>query len=384
MPDPSPATDGAGAASELVIDLDAIKRNYLALKQRLGGAECGAAVKADAYGTGADKTAPALFEAGCRTFFVATVDEGIALRKTLPPGKTLPRARIAVLNGLLPGTEEVFPEFNLIPVINDLEQAARIRQMCVEADRAMPAMLHIDTGMNRLGLSPADMDWVAGEPDVLAGPDWLYALSHLASADEPERSENPAQLALFREQCRRLQRPMKMSLANSAGIFLGPDYHFDLARPGFALYGGRVEDGKPSPMEPVVRLRARILQVRAVRAGDPVGYGGTFKAEGDSRIATVAAGYADGYLRSLSNSGGAYIGNQRLPVVGRVSMDMLAVDVSKVDRTEVYPGGYVDLLGPQYTVNDAADAAGTIGYEILTGLGHRYTRRYIDVGSGDS
>lgn len=374
----APATDGSGAASELLIDLGAIQRNYLSLRERLGGTECGAAVKADAYGTGVTHAGPALFEAGCRMFFVATVDEGIALRGILP------EARIAVLNGLLRGTEEVFLEYDLIPVINDLEQAARIREMCTESGAALPAMLHIDTGMNRLGLSPDEMDWVADEPDALNGPEWLYALSHLASADSPDDPENKAQLDRFVEQRRRLQRDIPASLANSAGIFLGPDYHFQLARPGFALYGGRVEEGQPSPMEPVVRLRARILQVRSVRAGAAVGYGGNHVMKKGGLVATVAVGYADGYLRHLSDQGAAYLGKQRLPVIGRVSMDMLAVDVSKADRADVRPGGFVELLGPHYTVNDAADAAGTIGYEILTGLGHRYTRRYIDAGSGET
>lgn len=378
MLDTLPAINGSGAASELVIDLGAVKQNYLDLKQRLGGVECGAAVKADAYGTGVDRVGPALFEAGCRTFFVATVDEGIVLREVLP------RARIAVLNGLLQGTEDVFPEYGLIPVINDLEQIARIRQMCVQADRALPAMLHIDTGMSRLGLTADDMKWVADEPDVLSGPDWLYALSHLASADDPGNPMNAAQLARFAEQLPRLQGRMQASLANSAGIFLGPDYHFNLARPGFALYGGRVKDGEPSPMAPVVRLSGRILQVRTVKAGDTVGYGGMHKVRKNGRIATVAVGYADGYLRSLSSHSSAYIGERELPVVGRVSMDMLAVDVSDIDRAEIHPGGFVELLGAHYTVNDAADAAGTIGYEILTGLGHRYTRRYIDAGSGET
>jgi len=378
MLDTLPAHDGSGAASELVIDLGAIKQNYLDLKERLGGVECGAAVKADAYGTGVHRVGPALFEAGCRTFFVATVDEGITLRDVLP------RARIAVLNGLLPGTEEIFPEHGLVPVINDLEQVARLRQMCAQADRALKAMLHIDTGMSRLGLTADDMKWISDEPDVLDGPDWLYALSHLTTADEPENPSNAAQLARFKEYLPRLQGRMQASLANSAGIFLGPDYHYNLARPGFALYGGRVKDGEPSPMAPVVRLSGRVLQVRAVRAGDTVGYGGTHKVKKDGRIATVAVGYADGYLRSLSSQGAVYLGDRRLPVVGRVSMDMLAVDVSDADRAEIYPGGFVELLGSHYTVNDAADAAGTIGYEILTGLGHRYTRRYIDTGSGET
>tara|TARA_R110002012_G_scaffold256223_3_gene436262 strand:- start:217 stop:1353 length:1137 start_codon:yes stop_codon:yes gene_type:complete len=378
MLDSLPAVNGSGAASELVVDLAAIRQNYFDLKARLGGVECGAAVKADAYGIGVEQVGPTLFDAGCRTFFVATIDEGIALREILP------RARIAVLNGLLDGTEDVFPEFGLIPVINDLEQIARIRQMCIRADRSLPAMLHIDTGMSRLGLTAEDMKWIADEPDVLGGPDWLYALSHLASADEPGNPSNAIQLSRFREQLPRLQQRMQASLANSAGIFLGPDYHFNLARPGFALYGGRVKDGEPSPMAPVVRLAARILQVRTVRAGETVGYGGTYKMRKDGRVATVAAGYADGYLRALSNHGAAYIGDRRLPVVGRVSMDMLAVDVSDVDRAEIHPGGFVDLLGPHYTVNDAADAAGTIGYEILTGLGHRYTRRYIEAGSAET
>lgn len=378
MLDTLPAINGSGAASELLIDLGAIKQNYLDLKERLGGVECGAAVKADAYGTGMDRVGPALFEAGCRTFFVATVDEGIALRGLLPD------ARIAVLNGLLQGTEEVFPEYGLIPVINDLGQISRIRQMCVKAGRAIPAMLHIDTGMSRLGLTAGDMKRVSEEPDMLDGPDWLYALSHLVSADDPADPSNAAQLERFRKELPHLQQRMQASLANSAGIFLGPDYHFNLARPGFALYGGRVKDGEPSPMAPVVRLSARVLQIRDVKAGDTVGYGGTHKVRKDGRIATVAVGYADGYLRALSSKGAAYLGDLRLPVVGRVSMDMLAVDVSDADPADLHPGGFVDLLGPHYTVNDAADAAGTIGYEILTGLGHRYTRRYIDAVSGES
>ena len=372
MVDSPPVADDSSAASELVIDLGAVKRNYLDLKKRLGGAECGAAVKADAYGTGVNRVGPALFEVGCRTFFVATIDEGIALRDVLP------RARIAVLNGLLPGTMEAFKEFSLIPVINDLEQVARIREICVEADRALSAMLHIDTGMNRLGLTGDEMKQISEEPDLLDGPDWLYALSHLASADDPSSPMNTAQLVRFKAQLPRLQGRMQASISNSAGIFLGPDYHFDLARPGFALYGGRVKTGEPSPMAPVVRLSARILQVRSVKSGDTVGYGGTYKMRKDGCIATVSVGYADGYIRSLSSRGSAYFGERKLPVVGRVSMDMLAIDVSDIDRAEIHPGGLIDLLGPHYTVNDAADAAGTIGYEILTGLGHRYTRRYID------
>ena len=191
-----PGGDDSSAASELVIDLGAIKRNYLDLKKRLGGVECGAAVKADAYGTGVNRVGPALFEVGCRTFFVATVDEGIALRDVLP------RARIAVLNGLLPGTMEAFEEFSLIPVINDLEQVARIREISVDADQALSAMLHIDTGMNRLGLTGDEMKQISEEPDLLDGPDWLYALSHLASADDPSSPMNTAQLVRFRRNCR--------------------------------------------------------------------------------------------------------------------------------------------------------------------------------------
>ncbi|MFQ5984632.1 MAG: alanine racemase [Alphaproteobacteria bacterium] len=359
--------DRAGAV--LTIDLGAIAVNYRRLNERLGGAKCACVVKAGAYGLGMGRVARALARAGCDSFFVATLDEGLRLRRLLN------EAEIAVFNGPPPGAEGELVANRLIPVLNDLGDIARWGARA-HGHRRLHAILHVDTGMCRLGLPPEAVDRLAAEPERLAGLDVRLVMSHLACADEPESPMNARQLAAFT--AARAGLPLApASLAASSGIFLGAAYHFDVARPGAALYGINPTPGRPNPMAEVVRLQGKIIQVRDVDSPQTVGYGATHRVAGPGRIATVPVGYADGYHRSLSNRAFAYIGNTQIPVVGRVSMDLITLDVSAVPPERSQPGTTVDLIGGPSALDDVAARAGTIGYEILTSLGRRYPRRYV-------
>jgi len=359
------------AGAVLTIDLGAVRSNYRLLCSRAQGAACGAAVKADAYGLGAIPVAQALAEEGCPHFFVAHLDEGIALRPHLPPA-----ADIFVLHGPLSGTEYEFVEHRLIPVLNSSEQVAGWRRTAHTLNRTLPAVVQIDTGMSRLGLSPSEVEqWVA-EPDFLRGVELRYLMSHLACAERQDHPKNAAQLAAFNAARSMLPR-CPGSFANSSGIFLGAAYHFDLVRPGAALYGIAPVDGAPNPMQPVVTLRAPIIQTRTIQSGDTVGYGASYRATGERRLATIAVGYADGWLRSLSHRGFAMIGGVAAPLVGTVSMDTCVLDVSHVSPACTQDGAFVDLISHAQPVDAVAALAGTIGYEILTSLGHRYHREYV-------
>jgi alanine racemase len=367
----SGGVDARLAGAVLTVDLAALQANYRLISSKLaGGATASAVVKADAYGIGIGPAATALWAAGARDFFVAHADEGVTLRGHLAD------ARIHVLNGAHAGAEDAFLEYNLIPALNCLDDAARWRAFCVRVDRPLPCVLHVDTGMCRLGLDRREYARVVADPALLDGLDIQTVMSHLASADE-DSPQNAQQLALFRDA--RAHLPMgRASFANSSGVFLSPDYHFDLARPGVALYGVNPTPGSPNPMAQVVRLKAKILQVRDVDSAETVGYGATHRIAGPSRIATLPVGYADGYLRSLGNRATAYIGDYEAPLVGRVSMDLITIDVTAVPEAQCRPGMTVDLIGPRHTVDDLAVQAGTIGYEILTSLGRRYHRVYAD------
>ena len=350
-------------AGVLTVDLTAIAANWTALRDRhaaMGGGAVGAAVKADAYGLGAAQVAPALAAAGCRHFFVAHVSEGIAIRAALGPGPM-----IAVLNGFRPGAAG---EAALTPVLNtpgDIE---------AWAGTGTAAILHLDTGMARLGLSPAEADALAANPAPLSGLRILYVMTHLACADDPAHPLNAEQAARFAAARARLPAAPS-SFANSSGLFLGPDFASNLARPGCALYGLNPTPGRPNPMRPVTRLCVPVLQVRDIPPGTPVGYGATWVASRPSRIATVAAGYADGYLRSLSGRAVAGQAERDIPLVGRVSMDLITFDVT--DHPSIAPGSTIELIGPHHTPDDVAARAGTIGYEVLTSLGARYAREYL-------
>lgn len=362
--------DRAGAV--LTIDLGAIAANYNRLRDRLGGARCAGVVKADAYGLGMARVAPVLARAGCTTFFVATLDEGLALRRVVPG------AEIVVLDGALPGTEVEFAEHRLTPALNDLGQIERWAAFARKRGE-LDAILHLDTGMCRLGLPPTEVDRLAAEPDRLDGLALHLVMSHLACAEESDNPMNAAQLAEFN--LRRGMLPAApASFANSSGIFLGAEYHFDVARPGIALYGVNPTPGMPNPMAEVVRLQGKILQLRDVDSPQTVGYGASHRVAAPGRIATVPVGYADGYLRSLSNNGFAAIGDVRVPVVGRVSMDLITLDVTNLRQEQARPGMIVDLIGGPCPIDEVAERAGTIGYEILTSLGPRYLRRYCEEG----
>jgi len=359
--------DTCGAV--LTIDLDAIAANYRLLSARLGAAACAGVVKADAYGLGVRQIAPVLAAAGCQTFFVATADEGIELRQILGD------AEIHVLNGCPHGAEPEFVRNGLIPVINSLRDVGAWAAFAVQRGQDLLASLHVDTGMARLGLPSYELDALVEGPSRLRGVELCCVMSHLACGSEPQNPMNARQLSAFRDALRVLP-PARASLVSSSGVFLGPDYHFQLGRPGAAIYGLSPVTSEPNPMTQVISLKGKILQVRDVDTPQTVGYGATHHVAGPSRLATVAVGYADGYLRSLSNSGFGYIGDVRVPVVGRVSMDLIVFDVTGIPEEAARPGGFIDLIGPQNSLDQVADAAGTIGYELLTALGSRYHREY--------
>jgi alanine racemase len=344
------------ATAILTIDLDAVIANWRRLAERVRPAECAAVVKADAYGLGALRVAPALYAAGCRTFFVATIDEGLSLRPLLP------EARLLVLCGVMPGTADEFTAHHLIPVLNSLEQVE------AWADRG-EAALHVDTGMARLGIEPTGLARLGGFRPVMV-------MSHMACADEPGAAMNRAQLEAFGRVAAAFPG-VPASLAASSAIFLGPEWHFHMVRPGAALYGLNPTAATPNPMGQVVRLQGKILQVRDVDSPMTVGYGASHRVARPGRIATVAAGYADGLFRTLGNRGHGFIGGEKVPVVGRVSMDLTTFDVSALAPEAVQPGAMIELIGPGHTVDDLAAEAGTIGYEVLTALGARYHRRYL-------
>jgi alanine racemase len=382
----APDTDDPAAARAggvLTVDLDALAWNYRRLCQQLSrGTECAAVVKSNGYGLGIDRVAPVLAAAGARRFFVATIDEGLTLRRVLTEAGRAD-AEIFVLNGPLPGTETDFRQAGLTPVLNSLGDLELWQAAARAAGTALPAAVHLDSGMSRLGLPDDEIDTLAAEPERLDGIALTHWITHLASAATPADPENAAQRQRFEAALARLPAA-PASFANSSGVFLGPAFHHQLARPGVALYGVNPTPDQANPMRRVVTLRARILQVRQIDAGRGVGYGSTFRAQGPTRIATIAAGYADGLLRHLSNRGRVAIGGRLAPVVGRVSMDSITVDASALPPEAARPGAWAELIGDLYDQDALAADAGTIGYEVLTALGGRYHRVYTggDRGTG--
>lgn len=363
------------ARAVLRIDLSALRANWERLNAETGTAECAGVIKADAYGLGLEEVARALTQAGCRTFFAATLEEGRRIRHVQPG------AAIYVLDGLLPGAEDYYAGFDLRPVLSSLDEVREWSAYCRARHRRLPAALHIDTGINRLGMPPSEVEALSTEPNLLRDFRLALVLSHLACADDPASTKNEAQRLAF-DRLRALLPKTKASLANSGGIFLGQKFHYDLVRPGIALYGGRALEGRTNPMRPVVNLSARILQVRDVQPGETVGYGAIWRVDQPARIATLACGYADGFLRALSSPTGkhgavGYIGDYPVPVVGRVSMDLITVDVTGVPPEIAHRGAWVEVMGERVTVDDLTDMAGTIGYELLSRLSRRVHRVYV-------
>ena len=350
------AMTSAAPTARLSIDLTALTHNYTALKSRAGTAEVAPVVKADAYGLGMNAIAPWLAHQGARTFFVARLAEGVALRKLAGPDPV-----IYVLDGLSEPTS--FADHRLRPVLNTPQQY----QLWLASPTDIVAALHIDTGMNRLGVRPED---IAGLPD--SGSHRLaLVMSHLACGDEPGHPLNHQQLIAFQSAAQRYPNTLK-SLANTAGAYLGPDYAFDLVRPGIGLYGGGPFGVPHTDIRSVAHLTARILQVHQVKAGESVGYGATYAAPRDMALATLGLGYADGLLRSFS-TGFVTVKGERRPITGRISMDLLTCDVTGLDVTT---GDWVEILGDAQNLDEVATAAGTIGYELLTRLGPRIVRQY--------
>lgn len=383
----SPHTDSRSRIPENVaggllhIDLDALCANWRLLRDQADDAETAAVVKADAYGIGIDRAVPALRRAGCQTFFVAHLDEAIRVRAVAPD------AAIYVLNGLLAGTGPTYAEYDLRPVLGSSEEIDEWAAFSRAQGLRFKAAIHVDTGMNRLGLPVSDCLALKGmaalndfEPSLL--------MSHFVSAEEADNPINARQIEAFRA-ARQALPDVPASLANSSGIFLKEKPHFDLVRPGYALYGGNPTPSRDNPMRPVVSLQGRILQLRWIEADDTVGYSARWTALSRRRIATISIGYADGYPRAASNrgnsgeatlAGAALVAGHLCPIAGVVSMDLITLDVTDVPEGKLKRGDTVTLIGGELTVDEVGRRAGTIGYEILTNLGTRYARTYREAG----
>ncbi|MEC3948353.1 alanine racemase [Sphingobium sp. HWE2-09] len=361
-----------GTAATLRIDLGALVANYQLIARRVAPAAVAGVVKADAYGLGAIAISRALLAAGCRHFFVAHLCEATALKPHLPTDTPL-----YILNGLPPGTEAACAALGAIPVLNALAQIDAWAALSHLQGRSLPAVIQVDTGMSRLGLTPDELAILRDQPHRLDGIDLHLVMSHLACADHPFDDVNQHQRRAFDAIARQFPG-VPRSLDNSGGAMTPDVQHGDVVRAGIALYGGAPHDA-PNPMRAVITLDAYIVQLRTVPAGAGVGYGLTHRCERTSHIATVSVGYADGWPRHLSNRGSAYIGGVHVPIVGRVSMDSMALDVTDVPDHLLYPGAPVELIGPHQTIDDVAAQADTISYEILTRLGHRYDRLYLPV-----
>ncbi|MGF7158197.1 alanine racemase [Bartonella heixiaziensis] len=352
------------------INVSAIVANYTTLAKRVAPIECSAVVKANAYGLGVNKIAPALYQAGCRTFFVAKIEEALHLKTILPTN-----IMIIVLNGLPHNTEELIAEAGIIPVLNSWNALEDWQKLCQKKDKRFPAIVQIDTNMNRLGLDKKEVQKLIKQPTIFEAAEIKYILSHLANGEDKTHSSNYTQLATLKTILAQLPA-CKVSFANSGGIFLGTDFYFDLVRPGIALYGIDPREKHPTPLKPVLKLEAQVIQSRFIEAGFPVGYGGTFTTRRPSTLITISIGYADGLPRILSNKGAVYFNGKKLPIVGRISMDSTVVDATDLDK-KPQRGDWVEFIGPHQTLEKVSIDANTIPNEILTSLGSRYKRIYI-------
>src|SRR5579871_6621612 len=372
-PEANKAAALAGATGVLTIDLDALVANWRKLEKTAVPAECAAVIKANAYGCGIEPVARALARAGCKTFFVATLDEAAVARAALPS------AAIYVLNGFIQNTGDGYARIDAKPVIGELNELAEWDVFCRRTGWSGSAAIHVDTGMNRLGLTVSEAHGLI--PRINAGNHGIsLVMSHLACAENLHQQMNAKQLAAFREVAS-LFAGVPASLSNSSGIFLGSSYQFDMVRPGAALYGVNPTPEADNPMQPVVELKARVVQLRHIERGESVGYGAIWTARRPTTLAIVAAGYADGYFRAGGSNDGTrgaevIVAGKRCPVAGRVSMDLIAVDVTDVERNAVRRGHLVTLIGEGITIDELAHHFGTIGYEVLTRLGSRYARLY--------
>ena len=372
-PEANQAAALATAGGVLTVDLDALVANWRKLEKTAVPAECAGVIKADAYGCGVAPVARALAGAGCKTFFVATLDEAKTAREAIPS------AAIYVLDGFFQNSGDAYARIDARPVIGDLNELAEWDVFCRRTGWAGGAAIHIDTGMNRLGLTVTEAQGLV--PRIVAGDHGItLVMSHLACAETVNHPLNAKQLAAFREIASQFSG-VPASLSNSSGVYLGAAFQFELMRPGAAVYGINPTPEADNPMQPVVELKARIVQIRNIEKGDTVGYGGTWTARRPTKLAIVSAGYADGYFRAGSSNDGTrgaevVVAGKRCPIAGRISMDLMAVDVSDLEKNAVRRGHMVTLIGEGVTVDELAHHFGTIGYEVLTSLGRRYARVY--------
>lgn len=352
----------------LTIDLKALRANYRTFKT-MGSAEAAGVVKADAYGLDVEPVVQALLKEGCTQFFVATPDEGAAVREIAED------AQIAILGGLYQGGEDFYLDHHLIPVINALEEMKRWRDYSDAQNFALPYWLHVDTGMNRLGLSAEDTKQIIDDPYMGDPLHMIGLMSHFACADEKDHALNKAQAEAFAAIAKHFPDAQK-SLCNSSGAFRDKAWHHDLLRPGYALYGGNPTPETANPMKSVVTLNVPVLQTRKIKKGESIGYSATHSFTAADETATLALGYADGFFRAASSKASVYFKGQACPVLGRVSMDLVSIGIGHLENKPVQ-GDMIEILGPHQGVDALAAACGTIGYEILTSLGRRYGREYL-------
>jgi alanine racemase len=362
------ARNGPETGATLAVDLDAVADNWQALTRRLFAVECGAVVKANAYGLGLEPVTARLVKAGCKTFFVADVAEGRRARSQTP------EAAIYVLNGFSPEAAQAFGDLDLRPVVNSTVELAEWDAFVAAQGWRGGAAIHVNTGMNRLGMPTEEAAALALRLQQ-ENHGITLLMSHLACAEVQDHPLNASQIRLFRE-LRMLYHGVPASLANSSGIFLGDTAHFDLARPGAALYGINPTPGRDNPMRNVLTLTGRVLQVRKVPQGESVGYGAAWNAKRASRIAVAACGYADGLLRAGSGldrktGGSAIVAKKRCPIVGYISMDLACIDVTDLPDNAVRRGDAATFIGEKLPIDEVATAAGTVGYEVLVRLGSR-------------
>ncbi|MEE9314940.1 MAG: alanine racemase [Rhizobiaceae bacterium] len=368
------------AGGRLTIDLGALVSNWKLLAKNTGDAECGAVVKANAYGCGIEPVVETLNKDGCKTFFVAVAEEGKRVKRVAP------ESRCFVLNGLFPEAAPHYEEAGLIPILGSLPEVEAWANYAKQKDAALPCAIHMDSGMTRLGMSKRELERLIASDHLMDHIEPQLFMTHYACADDIGHPKTETQREAF-IQASYLLPGAARSAANSAAILQADDHSFDLVRPGIAIYGGEALNDVPNPMKPVVTLEGRIIQIRSVKAGETVGYGSAETIKKDSRVAYVSVGYADGYHRGSSNMGTAMrliapatkaaFGGTIINGVGRISMDISAFDVSGIDENEITAGDWIELFGPTIPVDDVARAAGTIGYELLTGLGSRYSRTYL-------